>query len=72
MIDFASAILNSRYPERAEGSNSTSNNILPVHNQFSHYRTALEYLTTYLLENENKYNKKETFKDLRPKRNYVT
>ena len=42
-LDFASAILNARYPERKDTSNSTTSNDLPVHNRTSHYRTALEY-----------------------------
>ena len=42
-LDFASAILNARYPERKDTSNSTSKALLPVHNWTSHYRTALEY-----------------------------
>jgi hypothetical protein len=49
--DMASAILNARYPERKEDSNSTKPFLLPVHNWTSHYRTALEYLATYLCEN---------------------
>ena len=49
--DFARAILNARYPERKEDSNSTKPFTLPVHDQTSHYRTALEYLVTYLCEN---------------------
>ena len=50
--DFASFILNARYPERKEDSNSTKPFLLPVHNQTSHARTSLEYLATYLLENQ--------------------
>jgi len=49
--DFASAILNARYPERKEDSNSTKPFVLPVHNRTSHARTALEYFVTYMLEN---------------------
>lgn len=50
-VDFASAIMNAKYPERKEGSNSTTESTKPVHDWTSHYRTALEYLTVYLLEN---------------------
>ena len=50
-IAFANFILNAKYPERKEDSNSTRTFTLPVHNQTSHARTALEYLVTYLLEN---------------------
>lgn len=42
-LDFANAIMNSKYPERKESSQSTSENKIPVHDQYSHYRTALEY-----------------------------
>tara|TARA_R110000868_G_scaffold75006_10_gene216757 strand:- start:3239 stop:3553 length:315 start_codon:yes stop_codon:yes gene_type:complete len=49
--DFASAIMNAKYPERKEGSNATTEILNPVHNRTSHYRTSLEYLITYLLEN---------------------
>lgn len=49
--DLASAILNARYPERKEDSNGTKPFTKPVHNWTSHYRTALEYLVTYLCEN---------------------
>jgi len=50
-LDFASAIMNAKYPERKETSNSTKEQLLPVHNRTSHYRTSLEYLITYILEN---------------------
>lgn len=70
-IDFASAIINSKYPDIKENSNSTSERRLPVHNWTSHCRTALEYLTTYLLENEV-IQKQLKFEDLRPKKNFLT
>ena len=50
-LDLASAILNARYPERKEDSNSTKPFTKPVHNWTSHGRTALEYFVTYMLEN---------------------
>jgi hypothetical protein len=50
-LDFASAILNAKYPERKEDSNSTKPFTLPVHNRTSHARTALEYFVTYISEN---------------------
>jgi hypothetical protein len=50
-LDFASAIMNAKYPERRENSNSTKENLLPAHDRTSHYRTSLEYLITYILEN---------------------
>lgn len=49
--DMASAIMNARYPERPENSNSSKPNTLPVHDWTSHYRTALEYGITRMLEN---------------------
>jgi len=70
-VDFASCIINAKYPDVKENTNSTSERRLPVHNWTSHSRTALEYLTTYLLENEviqRKYN----IQDFRPKKNYLT
>ena len=73
--DFATAILNAKYPERKEDSNSTAMNILPVHNRTSHYRTALEYLVTYLLENpasKKKENKFLTDQPVYERRNTLT
>lgn len=70
-LDFASAIMNARYPERKEESNSTKAFLLPVHNRTSHYRTALEYAITYILENPI-IDKKRILEDTRPQRNYVT
>ena len=71
-LDFASAILNARYPERKETSNSTKMQLLPVHNWTSHYRTALEYFITYILENPVAQKAKKKIKDNRPRRNMVT
>lgn len=68
---FASAIMNARYPERKETSNATTEAILPVHNWTSHYRTALEYLVMYLIENPM-VETKRILEDNRPKRDYVT
>lgn len=50
--DFISAIQNARYPKREPGSNSTSENKRPVHDQTSHYRTAMEYACLWVYENE--------------------
>lgn len=69
--DFASAIMNARYPETKETSNSTKENKLPVHDWTSHYRTALEYGITYMLENPLVSTKKVA-EDTRPVRNYIT
>jgi hypothetical protein len=70
-LDFATAILNARYPERKEDSNSTKPFVLPVHNWTSHARTALEYFVTYYEENPP-VNKPRVAKDIRPKRNMLT
>ena len=70
-LDFASAILNARYPERKETTNSTKPFRLPVHNWTSHFRTALEYGITYIIENPIA-KKKRVLKDTRPTRNRVT
>jgi hypothetical protein len=70
-LDFASAIMNARYPERKEESNSTKAFLLPVHNWTSHYRTALEYWVTYVLENPI-IDKQRILEDTRPQRNYIT
>ena len=70
-MDFASAIMNAKYPERKENSNSTSENRKPVHNRTSHYRTALEYGITYMLENQIEV-KKRVLEDKRPIRNKIT
>ncbi len=50
-LDAASAIMNAKYPERPEGSSSTAENANPVHDWTSHFRTAMEYGITYMLEN---------------------
>jgi hypothetical protein len=45
---FIEAIQQSRYPKRKESSQATSPVSKPVHDQFSHYRSALEYLAVNL------------------------
>jgi len=70
-LDFASAIMNAKYPERKETSQSTKAFTLPVHNWTSHYRTALEYFVTYFLENPILI-KNKVIRDTRPKRDKVT
>lgn len=49
---FTSSLQNARYPERNETSQSTSENIKPVHDQTSHFRTAFEYLINFIVEQE--------------------
>jgi hypothetical protein len=70
-LDFASAILNARYPERKEDSNSTKAFTLPVHNRTSHARTALEYFVTYYLENPPAEKWSPFPEDNRPKKDYL-
>lgn len=69
-LDFASAIMNARYPERSENSQSTKAFTLPIHDWTSHGRTSLEYLVTFLCENPLAEKKK--YVDDRPKRDYIT
>lgn len=70
-LDFASAILNARYPTATESSNITNARTKPVHDRTSHYRTALEYGITWFEENPIA-QKARVVKDKRSKRNYVT
>lgn len=70
-LDFANAIMNARYPERSESSQSTSVQSKPIHDWSSHARTSLEYLVTYLLEN-SMVTKDKIAVDTRPKRDMVT
>ena len=60
-IDLANALANSRYPERTETSQATSDRVLPVHDQWSHGRSAFEYLTCFLLESNLSDKPKHTF-----------
>jgi hypothetical protein len=46
--DFSSCISNARYPTRSDNSQSTAEIRLPIHDKTSHYRSALEYLCTYI------------------------
>ena len=70
-LDFATCILNARYPERKDTSQSTKPFELPVHDWTSHARTALEYLVTYLDEHQPA--KKHTnVWDYAEKRNMIT
>lgn len=70
-LDFASAIMNARYPERSETSQSTSVQNKPIHDWTSHFRTALEYFFQFTKENPL-IDKKRVADDIRPKRNYLT
>lgn len=63
LTEFIDALENSRFPQRAETSQSTSPILKPIHDYTSHFRTALEYFAV----NENtKSNRKPTVID--PKR----
>jgi hypothetical protein len=59
---FIDAMYNSTYPQRKEGAQATQKNIQPVHNQFSHTRSAYEYLADH--EKDMIYRRK-------PKKGYV-
>ena len=69
-LDMATAILNARYPERKESSQSTKPFELPIHDWTSHYRTALEYFVTYM--DENKPAQRRKLGDYEEKRDMVT
>lgn len=58
--DFISAIQNAAYPQRTETSQSTSKSIKPIHNWTSHYRTALEYMMNFILEQEESSQRKKS------------
>lgn len=69
--DFISAMQNARYPETKEGSNATTQKMIPVHDWTSHYRTSFEYLMLFLLELEKDTGKKKQI-IMREKANYIT
>lgn len=68
--EFVSAMQNATYPQRSDDSQSTSENLKPVHNWTSHYRTAFEYLIMMIVEWES--GKKEKQKIIKEIPNYVT
>lgn len=49
---FVASMQNARYPERNEMSQSTSENIKPVHDITSHFRSCFEYAINYIVEME--------------------
>jgi len=59
---FIESIQNSRWPKRNRTSESTKSPTKPVHNSFSHYRTALEYLCDFLNGSQTKTEKKRFYK----------
>ena len=68
--DFISSVQNARYPKIIDTSNRTTPNEKPIHDRTSHYRTALEYWLSWILENP--IIKKKDLLDTRPKRNRLT
>ncbi len=50
LFDFIQSIIQSKYPDNKEWSQATHEKKLPIHNEASHYRTALEYF----IDNEPK------------------
>jgi hypothetical protein len=71
-VDLAAAIANSRYPSVSENSNRTTPASLPVHDQWSHGRSALEYLTCFLLENPVYANQKKKVFDYAVRKDLYT
>lgn len=49
LYEFITAIEQSRYPQKPDNSQATTWGTKPVHNEFSHFRTALEYLIDNLI-----------------------
>jgi hypothetical protein len=50
-MDFISSIQNAKYPEVKEWAIQRRPSNEPIHDWTSHYRTALEYFTIYMLDN---------------------
>lgn len=69
-IDLVNVISNARYPEVKENSNTTQPKELPVHDWTSHGRSALEYLTCFLIDNDKQSVKEE--KQKIPYKNPIT
>jgi len=49
LYEFITAIEQSKYPQKPDNSQATTWGTKPVHNEFSHFRTALEYLIDNLI-----------------------
>lgn len=69
--EFISAIQNAKYPTRKETSTATTENIKPIHDWTSHFRTALEYWVLFLVWNEADVKPKKVPK-LRAIADYIT
>lgn len=63
-MDFVDAIRNSKFPERNEGTESTTPNWRPVHDEYSHFRTALEFLA---VNNPHRFDTQETTRGMMAK-----
>ena len=70
--DFRAAIMNCRYPSTGINANRTSVSDKPVHDETSHYRTALEYLATYIEYGLASKKVKKQLVDTRVMRDYRT
>lgn len=69
--DYASALMNARYPDRPENSKAVTPANKPIHDWTSHFRTATEYMVNYMLENPIT-KRKRVAKDMRARRNPIT
>lgn len=70
--DFRAAIMNARYPSVNPWTNRTTVSTLPVHDETSHYRTALEYLASFIEYWLASRKRKEHLQDTRPRRDMVS
>lgn len=73
-MDFISAIQNAKYPDVAEWTSRIWPVDMPIHDWTSHYRTALEYMTIYLLDNfiETQKTEKDDTRIMREVRDAIT
>ena len=70
--DFRAAIMNCIYPSSEKGSNRTTAAVMPKHDETAHYRTALEYIMSYLEFNMDSRKEKKHLSDDRLIRDYRT
>lgn len=66
-LDYASAMMNAKYPKLSETNNRTTANNKPVHDWTSHFRTATEYWVVRMIANPQ-VNAKRVVDDERPTR----
>lgn len=69
--DYASALMNAKYPERPENTKAVNPAMMPVHDRTSHFRSGTEYMIQYFLENPL-LDKPRVIEDNRPKRDPIT